>query len=146
MFINTYFYGKFSTYTKVDRLDYNKFSYLHSVQFSRSVMSFRIDWFDLLAILGTLKSLLRTTVQKHQFFSAQLSLWSNSHISSVGKESTCNAGDPGSIPGSGRSAGEGIGYLFQYSWISLVAQLVKNLPAMWDIWVQSLGWEDPLEK
>ena len=50
--------------------------------------------------------------------------------SSVGKESTCNAGDPGSIPGSGRSAGEGIGYPLQNSWTSLVDQLVKNLPAM----------------
>ena len=66
---------------------------------------------------------------------------------SVGKESACSAGDPGSIPGSGRSSREGISYPLQYSWISLVAQLVKNLPAMWDIWVQSLGrWEDPLEK
>ena len=50
------------------------------------------------------------------------------------------------IAGSGRSAGEGIGYLLQYSWASLVAQLVKNPPAMWETWVQSLGWEDPLEK
>ena len=66
--------------------------------------------------------------------------------SSVGKESACNAGDPGSIPGSGRSAGEGIGYPLQYSWASLVAQLVKNLPAVWESWVRSLGWEDPLEK
>ena len=66
--------------------------------------------------------------------------------SSVGKESACNAGDPSSIPGSGRSAGEGIGYPLQYSWASLVAQLVKNPPAMQEIWVQSLGWEDPLEK
>ena len=65
---------------------------------------------------------------------------------SVGKEFACNAGDPGSIPGSGRSAGEGIGYPFQYSWASLVAQLVKNPPTMWETWVQSLGWEDPLEK
>ena len=65
---------------------------------------------------------------------------------SVGKESVCNAGDPSSIPGSGRSAGEGIGYPFQYSWASLVAQLVKNLPAIWKTWVRSLGWEDPLEK
>ena len=55
--------------------------------------------------------------------------------SSVGKESTCNAGDPGSIPGSGRLAGEGIGYPLQYSWASLVAQLVKNLPAMQEIGV-----------
>ena len=68
--------------------------------------------------------------------------------SSVGKESTCNAGDPGSIPGSERSAGDGIGYtgVLQYSWASLVAQLVKNLPAVWETWVLSLGWEDPLEK
>ena len=66
--------------------------------------------------------------------------------SSAGKESTCNAGDPSSIPGLGRSAGEGTGYPFQYSWASLVAQLVKNWPAMWEPWVQSLGWEDPLEE
>ena len=50
--------------------------------------------------------------------------------SSAGKESACNAGDPGSIPGSGRFPGEGIGYPLQYSWASLVAQMVKNLPAM----------------
>ena len=66
--------------------------------------------------------------------------------SSVGKESTRNAGDPGLLPGLGRSAGEGIGYPLQYSWASLMAQLVKNLPAMRETWVQSLGWEDPLEK
>ena len=50
------------------------------------------------------------------------------------------------IPGLGRCPGEGIGYPLQYSWASLVAQLVKNLPAMRDTWVRSLGWEDPLEK
>ena len=66
--------------------------------------------------------------------------------SSVGKESACNAGDPSSIPGSGRSSGEGIGYSLQYSWASLVAQLVKNLLAMQEPWVRSLGWEDSLEK
>ena len=66
--------------------------------------------------------------------------------SSIGKESACNAGDPGLIPGSGRSAGEGIGYPLQYSWASLVAQLVETLPAMRETWVRSLGWEDPLEK
>ena len=53
--------------------------------------------------------------------------------SSVGKESTCNVGDSGSIPGSGRSLGEGIGYPSQYPWASLVAQLVKNPPAMGDL-------------
>ena len=66
--------------------------------------------------------------------------------SSAGKESTYNAGDPGSIPGSGRSPGKGIGYPLQYSWVSLVAQMVKNLPAMHKTWDQSLGWEDPLEE
>ena len=65
--------------------------------------------------------------------------------SSASKESTCNAGDPGSVPGSGRSSGDGIGYPLQLSWASLVAQLVKDLPAMQDTWVRSLGWEDPLE-
>ena len=56
----------------------------------------------------------------------------SSFLSSVGKESTCNAEDPGSISGSGRSPGEGSGYPLQYSWVSLVTQL-------------SMGWEDPLE-
>ena len=50
------------------------------------------------------------------------------------------------IPGSGRSPGKGIDNLLQYSWASLVAQTGKNLPAMWETWVQSLGWEDPLEE
>ena len=53
---------------------------------------------------------------------------------------------PGWIPGLGRSAGEGISYLLQYLWASLVAQLVKNLPVIWETWVLSMGWEDPLEK
>jgi len=66
--------------------------------------------------------------------------------SSVSKESSYNAEDPDSIPGSGRSAEKGVGYPLQYSWASLVVQLVKNLPAMWETWVRSLGWEDPLEK
>ena len=90
-----------------------------------------------------------TTVQKHQFFRTQPPLWSNSD-SSVDKESACNAGAPGLIPGSGRSAGEGIAYPLKvaqaYSWASLVAQLVKNLPAIWETCGQSLGWEDLLEK
>ena len=65
--------------------------------------------------------------------------------SSAGKESTCNAGDPGSIPGSERSSGEGIGYLLQYSWASLVARMVKNPLAMRETWVRSLVWKDPLQ-
>ena len=66
--------------------------------------------------------------------------------SSVGEESACNAGDLSSIPGSGRSPGEGIGYPLQYSWASLVAQLVKNPPAKQETQVQPLGQEDPLEE
>ena len=66
--------------------------------------------------------------------------------SSVGEDSTCNAGDAGLTPRSGRSPGEGLGYPLQYSWTSLVAQLVKSPPAMWETWGRSLGWEDPLEK
>ena len=65
---------------------------------------------------------------------------------SVGKQSPCNIGDPGLISGSGRSTGEGIGYPLQYSWASLVAQMVKNPPAVQETWVQSLSWEDPLEE
>ena len=65
---------------------------------------------------------------------------------SAGKESICNAGDPGSFPGLGRCPEQGIGHLFQYSWASLVAQLVKNLPAMQKTWLQSLGQQDPLEE
>ena len=67
--------------------------------------------------------------------------------SSVRKESTCNAGDPGSIPGMGRSAGEGIGYPLQdFLGFPCVALMGKNPPAMWETWVGFLGWEDPLEK
>ena len=62
----------------------------------------------------------------------------------TGKELACNAGDPDSITGSERCPGKEIGYPFQYSWASLVAQMVKNPPAMWETWVWSWGWEDPL--
>ena len=76
--------------------------------------------------------------------------WGFPH-SSVCEESACNAEDPSLISKSGRSTGEGIGYPLQYSWIypiqySLMAKLVKSLPAMRETWVRSLGWEDPLEK
>ena len=73
-------------------------------------------------------------------------IWTYRPGISVGKESACSAGDPSSIPGSRRSPGEEIGYPLQYSRASLVSQLVKNLPAMWETWVWSLGWEDSLEK
>ena len=81
--------------------------------------------------------------------------WTISHPCSVtgfpgnsaDKESASKAGDSGSIPGSGSSPGEGIGYPLQYSWVSLVAQTVKNPPAMWKTWaLRSLGWENPLEE
>ena len=65
--------------------------------------------------------------------------------SPAGKESACNAGDHDSIPGSGRSPGEGIATHSSF-WTSLVAQMVKNSPAMWETWVGSLGWKDPLEE
>ena len=60
--------------------------------------------------------------------------------SSAGKESTCNAGGPGLIPGSGSSSEEGLGYPLQYSWASPVAQVVKNEPAMWETWVRKIPW------
>ena len=66
--------------------------------------------------------------------------------SSAGKESACKARHPGLIPGLGRSTGEGIGYPFQCSWASIVAQLVTNLPVMWETGDESLDWEDPLEE
>ena len=59
---------------------------------------------------------------------------------------TCNEGNLGSIPGLGGAPEGGHGNPLQYSWPSLVTQLVKNLPAMWETWVLSLGWEHPLEK
>ena len=65
--------------------------------------------------------------------------------SSAGKEPSWNAGAPASIPGSGRSPREGIGYPCQYSWASLVAQMVKNPFATHETWVRSQGWENPLE-
>ena len=76
----------------------------------------------------------------------QIAIWLGFPGSSAGKESACNAGDPSSIPGSGRSAREGKGYPLQYSWASLVAQSVKNPPTMRETWVWSLGWEEPLEE
>ena len=84
--------------------------------------------------------------EQQTFISQSSRDWEVFPDSSVGKESACNAGDPGLIPGSGRSTEEGIGYPLQYSWVFLAAQLVKKkMPAIWETWVRSLGWED-LEK
>ena len=97
-----------------------------------------VEWFyeDLLELTPTKYVLLHSSP-----------LWWKGHLgSSAGKESASNAGDPSLIPGSGSSPREGIGYPLQYSCASLVAQTVKNPPAMWETWVQSLGWEDPLEE
>ena len=66
-------------------------------------------------------------------------------MAQLGKESTCNVGDTGLILGLGRSPGEVIRFSLQYSWASLVAQMVKNPPTMQETWVRSLGWEDPLK-
>ena len=75
----------------------------------------------------------------------ELPVWA-SLIAQLVKNPSAMWGDPGSIPGLGRSPGEGINYPLQYSWASLVAQLVKNLPTIQETWVRLLGWEDPLEK
>ena len=80
-------------------------------------------------------------VQHHSYVSVNVGFPG----SSAGKESTSNAGDPSSNPGLGRSARERIGYPLQYSWASLTALLIKNLPAMQETQVQFPGWEDPLE-
>ena len=95
--------------------------------------------------LGSRNSLSESMNQKYSVW-LKPSMYRGFRDCSVGKESTYSSGDPGSIPELGRSDGEGTGYPLQYSWASLVAQLVKNLPAMWETWVRSLGWEDPLEK
>ena len=83
-------------------------------------------------------------VHTHQYAMPMPCIWGFPG-SSTDKESTCNVGDPASIPGLGRSPGERIGYPLQYSWAFLVIQMVKNLPAVQKTWVRSLGWEDPLE-
>ena len=73
-------------------------------------------------------------------------LYRASQVVLVIKNLPANAGDPSLIPGLGRSPGKGIGYPLLYSWAFLMAQMVKNLPATWETWVQSLGWEDPLKE
>ena len=82
----------------------------------------------------------------HEEYASLVSTRNTFPNSSAGKESACNARDPGSVPDLGRSLEEGIGYPLQYSWASLVAQLVKNLPEMREAWVRFLGWEDTLAK
>ena len=101
-----------------------------------SILAWRIPWTEELVGYSL-------WVAKSQ---TQLSNFTFTFNSSVGKEFACSAGDPSSISGLGRSAGEGIGYPFQYSWAALVAQLVKNLPAMQETPISFLDQEDPLKK
>ena len=75
-----------------------------------------------------------------------LEAWASLVAQLVKNPSSCNAGDPHSISGSGKSPGEGISYPRQYSWASLVVQSAKDPPAIRETWVRSLGWEDPLEE
>ena len=99
------------------------------------LISFRMDWLDLLAVQGTLKSLLQhhsskaSIFQRSAFFMVQLS-----HAYTTNGKTIALTGQTF------------VGYPLQYSWASLMAQLVKNPSAMWETWVRSLGWEDPLEK
>ena len=131
-------------------LFHSAYSKLHShqhyrkVTFSPSLQHLLVcRFFLMMAILTCVEVIYLTVVlicisliiSKHQGFPG----------SSASKESACNAGNPSLIPGSGRSPEEGKGYPLQYSWASLVAQLVKNLPAMQETWVRSLGQGDTLE-
>ena len=88
----------------------------------------------------------KTVIQKWEIKIFLIFKKAEGNGSSAGKESACNEGNPGLIPGSGRSPGERIGYPRQCSWASLVTQTVKNPPVMRETWVRSLGWEDPLEE
>ena len=65
---------------------------------------------------------------------------------SAGKESACNAVEPGSIPGLVSSPGEWIGYPLQYSWASVVSQMINDPPVIQETLIQSLGQEDPLKE
>ena len=87
-----------------------------------------------------------THTHTHTYIYIYIYIYQGFPDSSFGKESAWSGGDSSLIPGSGRSTGDGIGYPLQHSWASLLAQLVKNPPAMQETWVWSLGLEDALEK
>ena len=101
-----------------------------------------------LEMIGELEMILPwTTIPNESSKASSLSLLFNdfgnvkgSLIAQLVKNLACNAGDPGSIPGLGRSTGKRIGYPLQYSWASLVAHLVKKPPAMWGTWVGKIPW------
>ena len=106
---------------------------------------YKINIKDPLHSTGNLLTILKQPIMgKNLKMNIYIHIYIGFPNSSAGKESTCSAGDPSSIPGLGRSTGEGIDNPIQYSRASLEAQLVKNLPASWETWIPSLGWEDPL--
>ena len=125
-----------------DRVLLQSFSDHHYFPTYPKVQNFFFNFFFSIEYSRKLNNLLLPAVQILNY----ISITTPFTDSSVDKESAYNAGDPSSIPGYGRSAGDGIGYPLQYSGASLVAQLIKNPPAMRETWVQSLGWEDALEK
>ena len=115
------------------------FSISSSNEYS-GLISFRIYWFDLLAVQGTLKSVptdMPHLSQHHHLTHITIIIHHYCH------GFVCR---PRFDSWSGRSTGEGIGYPLQYPWVFLMAQLVKNLPAIRETWIWSLGWKDPLEK
>ena len=139
-------------------LDYFGFLYLWSYHLHITTILIRYACFSLPNYIGYNIRLNRSGDRNQPFLVADFKRksFNASPLSMMlgfpGKESTCKAGDPSSIPGLGRSTGEGIGYPLQYSfffsplrysWASLVAQMVKNLPSVSETWVQSLAWEDP---
>ena len=91
----------------------------------------------------SLTSLLNSILSIFSNYVLNISGFPDSSGRLVGKESACNVGDTSLIPELERSIGEGVGYPLQHSQASLVAQMVKNLPEIWETWVQSLGWKIP---
>ena len=101
-----------------------------------------LSYMDEASIQEKFPSSANHTCNRVLFSSTSSSKWGFRGRSAV-KKSSCNAGDPSLIPGLGRDTGEGIGYPLQYSWASLVPQLVKSPPAMQETWIQSLGSDIP---
>ena len=118
--------------------EFNEIKCVNHLTFSRRLQIFNRRFIDNEAQNGSIKGL-NEKVEKCTIIWGFLG-------SPAGKEYTCNEGDPSSIPGLGSAPGEEIVYTLQYSWVSPVAQMVKNPPAMKETPVQFLGWEDPLEK
>ena len=115
--------------------EFNEIKCVNHLTFSRRLQIFNRRFIDNEAQNGSIKGL-NEKVEKCTIIWGFLG-------SSAGKEYTCNEGDPSSVPGLGSAPGEEIVYTLQYSWVSPVAQMVKNPPAMWETWVQSQGWGNP---